>query len=236
MFPAMNANLSLARLIAPALLLGALSGCFLGGPDTPLGRAAGGGNLAAMSALLDQGADPNAVGAHGMTPLASAARNGRVEAIELLLARGADPHRGCGVNGWTPLLHALHKDQPAAAKHLIATCTAPSAELDKALFMAAGYAQADAVAALLKRGADPRRDFGDGANALSNAVSGAFDIGFIYRGCATHTATVRALLAVPGLRLQGSTGTAARRAAERRGCAEMLTLLDRSQASRDTVR
>ena len=218
------------------LLLTALPGCFFGGPDTPLGRAAGGGDLAAMTVLLDQGADPNAPGAHGMTPLASAARNGRVEAIELLLARGADPHRGCGVNGWTPLLHALHKDQQAAAERLIATCTAPSAELDDALFMAAGYAQADAVAALLKRGADARKDFGDGANALSNAVSGAFDIDFSYRGCAAHTATVRALLAVPDLKLQGAAGAAARRAALRRGCTDMVTLLDGSQASHDTVR
>jgi len=219
-----------ARLIAPALLSVALSGCFLGGPDTPLGRAARGGDLAAMTALLDQGADPNAIGAHGMTPLASAARNGQVAAIELLLARGANPHRGCGVNGWTPLLHALHKDQPAAAERLIATCTSPSSELDDALFMAAGYAQVEAVAALLKRGANPRKDFGDGANALSNAAAGAFDIDFSYRGCATHTATVRALLAVPDLKLQGSAGTAARRSAERRGCTEMVRLLDKGTA------
>ncbi len=216
----------LARLIVPALLLGVLSGCFLGGSETPLGRAAKGGDLAAMKTLLDQGADPNAIGAHGMTPLASAARNGQVEVIELLLARGADPHRGCGVNGWTPLLHALHKDQAAAAERLIATCVSPSSELDDALYMAAGYAQSDAVAALLKQGADPRKDFGDGANALSNAVSGAFDIDFSYRGCAAHTATVRALLAVPELKLQGAAGTASRRAAEHRGCTEMVTLLD----------
>jgi len=222
----MTPSRPITRLACPLLLVGALSACFLGGPDTPLRRAAGGGDVVAMTALLDHGADPNAPGAHGMTPLASAARNGRVEAIELLLARGADPHRGCGVNRWTPLLHALHKDQEAAAERLMTTSTAPSAELDDALFMAAGYAQADSVTALLKRGADPRKDFGDGANALSNAVSGAFDIDFSYRGCAAHTATVRALLTIPGLELVGSAGASARRAAERRGCAEMLTLLN----------
>jgi len=214
------------RLGFSLLLLGALSGCILGGPDTPLGRAAGGGDLAAMTALLDHGADPNADGAHGMTPLASAARSGRVEAIDLLLQRGADPHRGCGVNGWTPLQHALHKNQLAAAKRLVETCVAPSAELDDALFMAAGYAQAGAVAALLARGADPHKDFGDGANALSNAVAGAFDIDFNYRGCAAHTETVRALLTVPDVKLAGSAGTSARHSAERRGCTEMLTLLN----------
>jgi hypothetical protein len=162
-----------------------------------------------------------------MTPLASAARSGRVEAIDLLLARGADPHLGCGVNRWTPLLHALHKDQLAAAQRLLATCTAPSAELDKALFMAAGYAQSEAVTALLKRGADPNKDFGDGANALSNAVAGAFDIDTSYRGCEAHTQTAKALMATPGLALRGAAGVSARRSAERRGCTEMLALLDR---------
>lgn len=215
-----------ARLAIPLLLVGALTGCFFSGRNTPLARAAGSGDLAAMTKLLDHGADPNASGGHGMTPLASAARNGRVEAIELLLARGADPHRGCGVNGWTPLLHALHKNQLAAAERLIATCNPPSAELDSALFMAAGYAQTEAVAALLKRGADPLKDFGNGANALSNAVSGAFDIDFSYQGCATHTATVRALLAVPDVKLQGSAGSSSLRSAERRGCTEMVTLLN----------
>ena len=222
----MPTHRTLARLFLPLVTLGILSGCCLGRSDTPLGRAAGAGEVAAMTALLDRGADPNVAGAHGMTPLASAARNGRVDAIELLLARGADPHRGCGVNKWTPLLHALHKDQQAAALRLLATCTAPSAELDDALYMAAGYAQVEAVAALMKRGADPRKDFGDGANALSNAVSGAFDIDFSFRGCAAHTATVRALLSAPGLKLEGAAGRKARRAAERRGCADMIALLD----------
>jgi len=213
------------RLALSLSLMGALASCFVGGSDTPLGRAAAQGDLGAMTALLDQGADPNALGGHGLTPLASAARSGRVDAIELLLGRGADPHRGCGVNGWTPLLHALHKNQIAAALRLMATTTAPSAELNDALFMAAGYAQTAAVTALLKRGADPHKDFGDGANALSNAVAGAFDIDFSFRGCAAHTETVRALLGSGDLRLAGSAGASARRSAERRGCADMLALL-----------
>jgi ankyrin repeat protein len=219
-----------------SLLVPALSGCFFGGPETPLGRAAAAGDLSAMTQLLDHGADPNASGAHRLTPLAVAARNGRVAAIELLLSRGADPHRGSGVNGWTPLLHALHKDQLAAAERLMSTCTPPSAELDRALFMAAGYAQTDAVVALLSHGADPSEDFGDGANSLSNAVAGAFDIDFTYRGCAMHTATVRALLASPGLKLQGDAGSAARERAERRGCSDMVSLLDERQGSQITAR
>ena len=214
-----------ARLVVSLVLLCGLMGCNLLRPDTPLGNASGRGDIAAMTALLDHGADPNAVGGHGLTPLASAARSGRLESIELLLARGADPHRGSGVNGWTPLQHALHKSQAAAAKRLMETCTAPSAELDNALFMAAGYAEAGAVSALLARGADPRKDFGDGANALSNAVAGAFDIDFSYGGCAAHTDTVRALVTAGDVKLAGSAGASARRSAEQRGCTEMLTLL-----------
>ncbi len=211
-------------LLSASIVLASFA-CFFGGPDTPLGRAASAGDTGTMTALLDQGADPNAPGAHGITPLATAARTGRLEAIELLLAHGADPHKGSGVNGWTPLLHALHKNQSAAALRLMATCTAPSTELDDGLYMAAGYAQAGLVAALLKQGANPRKDFGNGANALSNAVAGAFDIDFTYRGCAEHTETVRALLTSPDLALTGEAGAAARRSAEKRGCTEMLALL-----------
>jgi|WetSurMetagenome_2_1015567.scaffolds.fasta_scaffold109901_1 hypothetical protein len=209
------------------LLVLPLSGCLFGGPATPLGSAAGRGDIPAMTALLDAGADPNARGASGMTPLASAARSGQVPAIELLLKRGADPHLGCGVNDWKPLLHALHKDQVPAALVLARTCTAPSRELDDALYMAAGYAQTDAVVALLALGADPGRTHERGSNALAVAAAGAFDIDTSYRGCGPHTATVKALLeASPGLALEGDVGREARRSAERRGCAEMLALLD----------
>jgi ankyrin repeat protein len=194
------------------VLLCGLPGCSFLRPDTPLGKASGRGDLPAMTTLLDRGADPNAAGAYGLTPLAAAARGGRLPAIELLLARGADAHRGSGVNGWTPLLHALHKNQQAAAKRLMETCTAPSAELDDALFMAAGYAQSGAVAALLARGADPRKDFGDGANALSNAVAGAFDIDVSYGTCSAHADTVRTLLTASDVKLAGSAGTSARTA------------------------
>ena len=56
----------------PALALAAtlaLSGCAFGG-GTPLAAAAAAGDLSAMTALLDKGADPNASGRLGMTPLA----------------------------------------------------------------------------------------------------------------------------------------------------------------------
>ena len=219
----------MTRRIPPALLLMLILpavGCLFGGPETPLGHAAAVGDTAAMKSLLDAGADPNAFGAYGMTPLAGAARSGRMEAIELLLARGADPHRGSGFNHWPPLLHALHKDQRAAALRLMRTSSGPSKELDEALDMAAGYAQADVVKALLTRGADPRRSRSNGANVLALAAGGSFDLDWSYQGCDAHTATVRAILeTAPDLHLEGSAGASARKSAERHGCAELLTLL-----------
>ncbi len=76
--------------------------------STPLGGAAKEGNVAALTALLDSGADPNAPGYSGAavvpsmadhlpggSALASAAAHGKVEIARILLARGADiNHRG----------------------------------------------------------------------------------------------------------------------------------------------
>jgi ankyrin repeat protein len=220
--------MSLERLSIPLALACSflVAGCRFGMTSTPLGNAAARGDLAAITSLLDAGASPNEGGRFQLTPLAVAARVGRVDAIELLLKRGADPHLGSGVNGWTPLLHALHKGQLAAAKRLAATCQAPSTELNDALYMAAGYAQTDAVRDLLARGADPEARHGRDGNALTIATSGAFDIDYAFSGCGPHTETVRALLeADPGLKLEGDAGAAARKAAESRGCSEMLVAL-----------
>ena len=48
------------------------------------------GDLAATTALLDQGADVNAKFRYGTTALFKAAERGHVEIVKLLLARGAD--------------------------------------------------------------------------------------------------------------------------------------------------
>ena len=72
----MPANQPAVRFCFPILLMMVLSGCLFGGADTPLGRAAAKVDLDAMKGLLDHGADPNALGAFGMTPMAAAARKG----------------------------------------------------------------------------------------------------------------------------------------------------------------
>ncbi|HUC42424.1 MAG TPA: ankyrin repeat domain-containing protein [Candidatus Sulfotelmatobacter sp.] len=217
------------RLVRALVLILAIpaAGCFFfGGHETPLGHAAAIGDTASMKSLLDAGADPNQSGAYRLTPLALAARTGHLDAIEMLLARGADPHRGSGFSAWPPLAHAIHKDQRKAALRLLDTYTGPSPDLSNALDMAAGYAQADIVAALLAHGVDPALSRADGTGALSLAAGGSFDLDWSYQSCDAHTATVRAILATaPDLRLHGSAGDAARKSAERHGCTELLALL-----------
>lgn len=81
------------------LLLAA--GLFSAGCATPpLYRPAESGDTAALRALLDAGADPNAVSKlwGNATPLHMAAANSRVEAARLLIERGADVNRVARIN------------------------------------------------------------------------------------------------------------------------------------------
>lgn len=55
----------------------------------PLHIAAVRGDVAAITALLDAGADIQARGEHGFTPLHEAVLQGHIEAVRLLLHRGA---------------------------------------------------------------------------------------------------------------------------------------------------
>jgi ankyrin repeat protein len=120
----------------------AMAGCagFLEHPGTPLGQAADRGDLAAVTALLAQGADVGAFDEAGQTALHWAARGGdparphrerpaggeRLAVIATLLDAGADvdavdrrPHYVGGSSGWTPLILALHHRQFGAATLLL---------------------------------------------------------------------------------------------------------------------
>jgi len=55
-----------------------------------------------------------------ITPLIAAAREGDVPSIAKLVESGAAVDERGGVNNWTPLMHAVHKNQPAAVDALIA--------------------------------------------------------------------------------------------------------------------
>lgn len=75
--------------------------------------------LAVLEALLQAGADPNALGQDG-TPLHRAAGSGVVESARLLLSHGADIEARMLVDGdLTPLMHAALMGQPQMVRFLL---------------------------------------------------------------------------------------------------------------------
>jgi hypothetical protein len=161
-----------------------------------------------------------------MPPIIGAARDGNVAMLEQLLASGADPNVRAGVNDWTPLMHAVHKNQPQSVRVLLAHGARPDERGGAgvtALIMAAGYGYADSVRLLLGAGANPRLTAADGTDALHAAVGGVSDIDrFTVGHCQTET--VRTLVAAaPDLRLKAD--SAAFRVAKFIGCTEVLKLV-----------
>jgi hypothetical protein len=138
-----------------------------GGAGMTCGRALGAALLVALAAACGRQQE--------LPPLARAARQGDVAALTALLKTGAAVDERAGVNGWTPLQHAIHKNQPAAVRVLLAAGADPDAGIHPPsslhasgltpLMMAAGYGQLEIVEALLAAGANPRASHGN-VNAL----------------------------------------------------------------------
>ena len=170
-------------------------------------------------------------GSEPLHPLIGAARSGNTQAIAALLANGANPNQREGVNGWTPLMHAIHKNQKGSVEALIAGGADVNAQSGKgmtALIMAAGYGYRDIVQLLLEKGADAYAESSNGDNALAAAVGGVPDIDkFTVGKCQTET--VKALLTkAPDLKLKDNFyGRAARMAARVAGCTDVLSLLEK---------
>ena len=162
-------------------------------------------------------------------PVIAAARSGDTQTLNTLPAGGADLNRRWGVNNWTPLMHAIHKNQKASVEVLIdagADMNARCGDGVTALMMAAGYGYADIVKVLLDHGADIHAETSGGDNALTMAVGGVPDIDkFTVGKC--QTATVAALLKkAPDLKMKDSAyGRAARLAARAAGCTDVLSLI-----------
>lgn len=125
-----------------------------------------------------------------LSPLIVAARTGDTTRIAELIASGADVNERGGVNDWTPLMHAIHKNQAGSVKALLdghADVSATAGRED-ALTMAAAYGYADIVTLLLDHGVIASRA------ALAAAVGGSTDIDRLTVGhCQADT--VKVLLA-----------------------------------------
>lgn len=166
-----------------------------------------------------------------LPPIAVAARTGDVGAIARLSAAGDDLDVRSGVNGWTPLLHAIHKDRAASVDALLAAGANVNARGSGGitpLMMAAGYGNTGMVKTLLEHGADPRAQLANGENALSFAVLGISDIDR-FTAAACQASTVQLLLdKAPGLRFRGPSGPMrAVTIAKIEGCPGMQELIAR---------
>jgi len=211
---------TLAWMVPLLAACAALAGCGMPVPDTPLTQAVERGDVEGLRSLLAQGADPDGKDRHGLTPLGRACRHGNPALIDALLDAKADPDLPDGyINGWTALMHAIHKNQNEAALLLLSRGAAPSAKAPNGvtpLMLAAGQGNREMVTALLERGADPYAETLDHTTALTGAVmQGDAEI-------------VRALLAAaPGLKL-GTTmeDTISRWVARVRGRSEILEMVE----------
>ncbi len=147
-----------------------------------------------------------------------------MDLIPVLVKQGADPNQRSGVNGWTPLMHAVHKRQKGSVVALLDNGADVNARGDGGsdpLLMAAGYGYTDIVNILLDRGADAHAQLQNGDNALTLAILGVSDIDrFTLGDC--QDSTVRTLLErAPDLHLKNSPAAAAKA----KGCAGVAKLL-----------
>jgi len=97
----------------------------------------------------------------------------------LLVQSGADPNGTSGVNGWTVLMHAIHKSARAAVSALLqnrADPNQPGTQGGTPLTMAAGYGQTGAIQDLLNHGANPKQPDRNGRTPLECAITGTTDI------------------------------------------------------------
>jgi len=156
-----NRAAPVSRLRSPACLLAwCLAGLLSAGvqaADPPLIAAARSGDTAAVTALINEGADTGVTSNDGATALHFAAESGNVGLAQRLLAAGADVGARTR-NGITPLALAAIDGNPEMIVALLeqgADVNGLSAEGESPLMLAALNGRPAAVSALLERGADP---------------------------------------------------------------------------------
>lgn len=91
-----------------------------------LWEAAQAGNAAAVSTLLEQGADANTATASGETALHAAVAAGALPAVMQLVSKGANVN-AVTATGWTPLHHAARFGRADAANYLLKQGANPNA-------------------------------------------------------------------------------------------------------------
>ena len=147
--------------------------------ECPLCEAAAINNVAEVRRLLNDGADPNQVGANGHTALMRAAFGGHSETAKVLLDNDAVPNQA-DEGGWTALIIAALTGHSQIVKVLLDGGANPNQAIANgftALMVAAGKGHTQFVKALLDSGANPNQAAADGSTALTHAVfNGRVDV------------------------------------------------------------
>lgn len=177
-----------------------------------------------------------------VTPLANAARHGDIATIDRLVSAGANINEPSGVNGWPPVVHAIHTRQRQAVLKLLERGASLEGSAGRdGLFMASGYGDAETVSILLSHGVSLPQDAPSAASLIAVAIGGAWDIDYSWSGCDRHAAVAKLLVAKdPDLKVVGElspTSVARARStleyraatwyARHKGCDELLRIVTR---------
>ena len=144
----------LVALGAVALVLSVLNAA---PADSSVADAAKLGDVEAVRALLERGADVQTAHADGMTALHWAAQRGDLELTDLLIYAGANLEAVTRIGHHTPLHVASRSGRAGVVRALLAAGSNASVRTSAGttpLHLAAGAGSAEAVAALLDHGAD----------------------------------------------------------------------------------
>ena len=130
-----------------------------------LHRYASTGNVSAVKAHLDAGADPNAYDESFDTPLQIAARKGHHEVVKTLLEKGANPNKRWNGLKSTPLISAVRRGRRDIVETLLKKGANPNLHLREyqPLDIAIRRGNAAMTKTLLNRGANPdiRNSYGE---------------------------------------------------------------------------
>src|SRR5262249_55947755 len=140
---------SACLLLASSLVFVAASACAADEKRDALWAAVRAGDVKAVAAVLDKGADVNAKNEIGVTALWIASGKDKLDVIQLLVKRGADVNARDGIWYQTPLSASVGGKQLAAAELLIKT---GAKDVDTALFTAASQGNEAMVKMILDHG------------------------------------------------------------------------------------
>jgi ankyrin repeat protein len=139
-----------------------------------LHEPAGKGDLEAVKAMIEDGADADKKDIAGQTPLMYAAESGSLEVVKYLVENGADVDAMSGKQGrGTPLIYATATNQVEVVKYLLENnadinLTTPY-QNETALLWAVAMGNAEIVKLLLEKGADQTIKNRDGETAMDTA-------------------------------------------------------------------